>query len=460
VVCKTLLIVRRLGLICLISLSVHSARAGVTPQQPLPTGQIIEKLDIANDASQSYALYLPTNYSPEKVWPVIYFFDPGARGNVPLLRFRAAAEKYGYVLAGSNNSKNGPGVPLESIFRNFWEDSHRRIQIDDGRVFTAGFSGGARVASRLAIGLRGKIAGVIACSGGFPAQNGPSRDISFLFAATAGTEDFNNPEMQALNRTFESFQKPHMLATFEGGHDWAPEEVCTEVLEWIELQSMKQGRLRRSDSFIDDLCRRRLAYADGLLKTGDTYNAYLRYSSLAADFTGLKDMSAVEAKLLQMRNSKEVRAGTKLERDIEERQARGTQRFLQIKESLQNPDTKAQALTDLNFMISDLRKASNLNAAKSERIVSRRLLSLFFVQAFEDANAAIYQKKFADAVASYSLCVQLQPDNGRAFYNLARAYSLNGERKRAREALKSAIEKGFNDTAAIERLEKESAVDK
>jgi tetratricopeptide (TPR) repeat protein len=111
-------------------------------------------------------------------------------------------------------------------------------------------------------------------------------------------------------------------------------------------------------------------------------------------------------------------------------------------------------------MISDLRKASNLNVATSERIVGRRLLSLFFVQAFEDANAAIYQKKFADAVSSYSLCVQLQPENGRAYYNLARAYSLNGERKRAREALKSAIDKGFNDTAAIERLEKELAGDK
>jgi pimeloyl-ACP methyl ester carboxylesterase len=426
----------------------------------LPTGQIIEKLDIANDASQSYALYLPTNYSPEKVWPVIYFFDPGARGNVPLLRFRAAAEKYGYVLAGSNNSKNGPGVPLESIFRNLWEDSHRRIQIDDGRVFTAGFSGGARVASRIAIGLKEKVAGVIACSGGLPSQYVPSREMSFLFAATAGTEDFNNPEMVRLDRIFESLQKPHMLATFVGGHDWPPEAICLDVIEWLELESMKQGRLKRSDPFIDELYLRRLAHADKLLSEGDVYNAYLRYSAFAADFAGLKDVSAVESKLPQFRNSKEVRSGIKLDKEIEERQARMTQRFLQIRDSLRDADTKVQGMTDLKFMIADLRRTSNSNTASSERTVSRRLLSLFFVQAFEDANAAVYQKKFADAVASYSLCVQLQPENGRAYYNLARAYSLNRERKRAREALKSAIDKGFNDTAAIERLEKELEGDK
>src|SRR5438552_19004603 len=71
------------------------------------TGQVIPDINCAADASQSYALYLPTNYDTARAWPVIFAFDPGARGRVPVERYQAAAEKYGYIVAGSNNSRNG-----------------------------------------------------------------------------------------------------------------------------------------------------------------------------------------------------------------------------------------------------------------------------------------------------------------------------------------------------------------
>src|SRR5438105_4694906 len=61
----------------------------------LPKGTIIERVVCRMDASQSYALFLPTAYTPQKPWPIIYCFDPVARGRVPLERFKEAAEKYG-----------------------------------------------------------------------------------------------------------------------------------------------------------------------------------------------------------------------------------------------------------------------------------------------------------------------------------------------------------------------------
>src|SRR4051812_18831240 len=74
-------------------------------QQPaLAPGAIVERVVTGADATQSYALYLPSNYTPQKKWPVIFGFDPGARGKVPVALFRDAAEKYGYIVAASNNS--------------------------------------------------------------------------------------------------------------------------------------------------------------------------------------------------------------------------------------------------------------------------------------------------------------------------------------------------------------------
>ena len=93
-----------------VRLSFRAAISTATNEQE-PQGQIIEKVVCANNAAQSYALYLPSSYSPTGKWPILYAFDPGARGKIPLERFKEAAEKYGWIVVGSNNSRNGPPQP-------------------------------------------------------------------------------------------------------------------------------------------------------------------------------------------------------------------------------------------------------------------------------------------------------------------------------------------------------------
>lgn len=112
--------------------------------QEFPTGQIVEHVRCRADGSQSYALYLPSDYSPQRRWPILYGLDAGARGYLPVQRFRSAAEKYGYIVAGSNNSRNGPMTIVNAAIQAMFEDTRARFSIDDRRVYVSGFSGGAR----------------------------------------------------------------------------------------------------------------------------------------------------------------------------------------------------------------------------------------------------------------------------------------------------------------------------
>ena len=87
------------------------ALAALLPTGPsaaadFPRGQAVERVVVADTPSQSYALYLPSAYTPEKLWPVLFMLD--ARGNalVPLERFRAAAERFGWILVSSYNSRS------------------------------------------------------------------------------------------------------------------------------------------------------------------------------------------------------------------------------------------------------------------------------------------------------------------------------------------------------------------
>ena len=116
----------------------------------LPKGQVIGKVVCAADATQTYALYVPTSYLPGRKTPMLYCLDPGARGPVPVERFQAAAEKYGYLVAGSNNSRNGPFEQNYAAMDAMLRDTSQRYALDRQRIYLAGLSGGARVACQIA----------------------------------------------------------------------------------------------------------------------------------------------------------------------------------------------------------------------------------------------------------------------------------------------------------------------
>ncbi|HUP40875.1 MAG TPA: hypothetical protein VM115_12200 [Vicinamibacterales bacterium] len=197
----------------------------------LPAGQIIDRVICAADASQSYALFVPTDYTPSRPWPVIFAFDPGGRGRTPVERYRAADERYGYIVVGSNNSRNG-STQIPAILAAMTNDVASRFAIDRARVYLAGMSGGARIALGIALASK-SIAGVVASSAGYP-DSRVRRALPFPIFATAGTEDFNHLEMRRLVRELTT---PHRLAIFNGGHVWLSSDLALEAVQWMELQA-------------------------------------------------------------------------------------------------------------------------------------------------------------------------------------------------------------------------------
>src|SRR5262245_40627535 len=61
----------------------------------------------------SYCLYLPSGYSAQKTFPVIFIFDAHADGKLPVKKYHGLAEEFGFILVGSNNSRNG--IPYDSL---------------------------------------------------------------------------------------------------------------------------------------------------------------------------------------------------------------------------------------------------------------------------------------------------------------------------------------------------------
>lgn len=417
--------------------------------QELPRGQVIPKIVSQSDTQKSYALYLPSYYTPEKKFPVIYAFEPAARGAYPVERFKAAAEKFGYIIVASNNSRNGlAGTEIFPIVKNMLEDTSHRFSIDQTRVYLAGFSGGARVAISYAVSSKGLFTGVIACGAGFPQNLQPTKDLPFVIFGTVGDEDFNYPEMRLLDESLTKLNLPHRIVTFEGGHDWASSEYCIKAIEWLELQAMKTNRRTKDEAFIESIWKRDSEEAIKAETDGKFYTAFVIFNALTQDFKGLKDVSEIEKKSASLRENKSVKQALREEKDEIGKQTTLSNQLISYGAKISEADSldRPTLLQDLRSMASEVRKRAQAAEDTSDRRVARRSLRAAFAFYRETADHQLLpQKKFELATLYMKIVTEISPQNPYSFIHLARAYSITKQKRAAFEALQKAVELGFND---------------
>ena len=426
-----------------------SSRSFASQGDQLPRGQVIESVACKADPQQSYALYLPSGYTPEKKWPMLYAFDPGARGKLPVSLFKEAAEKFGFIVVGSNNSKNG--IQVGGVIQAVLEDTNSRFAIDPKRVYSTGFSGGARIAFALAGSNPGAVAGVIACSGGFPRTASPSPGLPFVVFATTGTEDFNFPEMQQLKRKLDDAGMQNRLAVFAGAHDWPPADLAMQAITWLEIQAMKKGTRTKDEALIDQLLAERLAVARGQESSGQNYAAYLEYQALAADFRGLRDVKDIVANSERLGAIKEIKLAIKNAKVEEDQQGELETKIQTLIAQLADTSRSVETMGELKRTLSELTRKSQESKDSSEQRVARRVLAAVFVQAYEEANNQYLQKNYAAVPPKLEIATLLKPKNPRLFYELALAHARAGNKSKAINALSRAIENGFTDVAQIEQ---------
>jgi predicted esterase len=464
------------GICCLVHTTTHVS-AKQTNDEPQP-GQLTERVICKDAPTQTYALYLPSGYTPTRKWPLVAAFDPAARGKAPVERFKDAAERYGYVVCGSNNSRNGPIQPSAEAAKAMLADVAARFSIDSKQVYLAGFSGGARAATTIAVWLSGQIAGVIGCGAGLAVGLEPKASLPFIFYGTVGTEDFNYPELKQLDRALQSAGIVHRVEVFEGGHDWAPSDVCVRAIEWLELQSMKSGHRARDDEFINRAFNSAQTRATELESSGRIYEAFLAYVAMTTDFSGLKDSGEAQKKSEALKDSKAVKQAVNRDRELESEQSRRVNELFGLRAKLMSsasdaPNASEQsaygsggadtgsrqlAFSDLRGKLADLKHKSEAKDASSERALARRIFNQYTIAEFENSMSLIQTKKYDLAAANLSVDSELMPDNPRLLYYLACAFSLKGDKRRAVDALNKAVQKGFSNVAELERNDQLDAI--
>lgn len=416
------------------------ALAGSVQGQAERFGQVLDAVTCEADSAQRYALYVPSNYTNQKKWPVIFCFDASARGRMPVERLQAAAEKYGYIVAGSLNSRNGPYAANVAAIQAMAKDVSVHFSIDSQRVYTAGVSGGARVA--VSVALSGLAKGVIACAAGFPVlPDGIPSKVSFVLFGTTGTEDFNYPEMMRLDGELEERKATHRIVVFEGGHQWASAELLTQAVEWLELQAMRAGTRTKDDALVQALLRDRLA----AVSAAPGLERWKAMKSVAADFNGLADTTEFERTAKELGNTREVKEAVKTERTLAVREENLLQEL---------GDASAASASRRKNLGEELRRKADAPTDTAERRMIRRVIASYGSMMRETLRGLFEAEDYDRAAGLLEMAAALQPDQARTWFDLARARALNGEKKSALEALERAVALGFHD---LDRLGNEPA---
>ena len=325
------------------------------------------------------------------------------------------------------------------------------VQIDDHRVYAAGFSGTVRSSCILALAVPGSIVGIIGAGAGFPPEKPPTAKTPFVFFGTVGNLDFNFDEMSELDETLEDLHIAHRIEEFAGPHDWMPADLALLAIQWVEIQGMKSGARPRDPQLVSALLADDLAKARSLEAAGDRRGAWHRYQAIAEEFAGLADVTGATAKAAELAAAKDVKAVQRLRRELRERDRQyveDSQRVLAAADPESGPVNMPRLFADLK--LSELRARAAKDPTSEQALAAKRLLNTLGAQvAFYLPQLYLERKNYRRAELAYAVAAELFPERPHVWYNLAAMQARNGGRKKALADLQHAIELGFDDSAAL-----------
>lgn len=395
----------------------------------------VQTIRCNNDTTHSYCLYVPSTYNNRKHWPLIFLFDPHGNGTLGVDKFKEVAERYGYILAGSNNSRNG-AEGIEEIISKLATDVFSKYPIDKQRIYAAGFSGGGRVALTMALVMK-NVKGVMIAGAGESQVDFSSLVHKFDIYATAGLGDFNYLEVTSMKQQLLGSGLRFLVSEFDGGHAWPPKYVINEAVQWFTLNAMRDKVLVADDEVVDKIVAEKRLQIDSLMKAnhliaaGQTVNNTIMFVKHLTSTTKLERLSK------RIRETPEYKAEQELR----------SQSFLvekEWKQGLLNSFT-SQDTSWWRKQVTALHQRINNSGEIYSRQMFMRVKGFLGIVAYTFTNDVIVRNELSQAERLIAIYQIIEPDNADALFFKAIMLDRQNKPFEALRCMKKAREMGFSD---------------
>jgi hypothetical protein len=373
-------------------------------------------------------------YSPEPSgWPVIIFLDPHANGHFPVSMYQNLATKYGFLLLGSNEIKNGmPGTEIVASFDKLFNTMKKDYHIDNNRIYLMGFSGGARLSLAFAEAYP-EISAVVACGAGIQAGvKAPEPTFSYL--GMAGNQDFNMIEVINTDRSLKRQGYERAMILFEGDHNWPPAEVAEEAFQWLDLVAMKNKSKPFDQAEINSIKTVYLTKINKLKDAGRIFESYELAERAMTVFSGLSDV-----------NDLKTLGGELNKNPLYKEQLSEMVKTMQTEMGLQNTYAQAFVQKDTAWWSNEIKKLQDDAVPVNEQLMQKRLLAYLGIMAYMISDRAVNEKDIKGAEKYLEIYRTLEPENPEHVYLEAKRRMAMNENSKALSYLQLAVILGFND---------------
>jgi hypothetical protein len=398
------------------------------------------ELSVNGNPSNAFSVYLPSSYDTAKKYALVIFFDAHGNGKLPMEKYKSLAEKWNYIFIGSNSSKNGMnGNETTRIGNELIAESKRILRVNENEIMLCGFSGGARVASNIAL-TNNAVKGVI-CNSAAPQQpvNGK------IFVGLAGLGDMNYLEM----KTFESNQpantSPHELLVFDGKHEWAPVQMMEDALLICSTYNINSRVFDRDAYQSDALEDALIAQADSIKKT----SCFLANNLLQTALRTEGKPSPGDTLILRRRRIESIAAAFKNNNCVKTDAAAW---IAAEKEEtvLQQELASAIMSQDTTWWKINSPKYFESKKEGADKFMHQRLRGYASLVCYSYANQAFKSNNLHAAEKLVAVYAIVDPENSEWAYMRASLYMKLGLNDYALSSLEKAVELGFKDRSRLQ----------
>ena len=409
-----------------------------------PTGIIIDSIEIKGSIEESFTLYLPKNYTPSYSSPIVFVFDPMGRGKTGIEPFIKVSETYNYIIICSNNIRNGPYESNLTQINRLFNTVLDEFNVNERRIYTSGFSGGSRLASKVAI-LSNQIQGVVACGAGFSSK----LDLiglkhSFSYSAIIGDEDMNYSEMIDTKNTLDKLKVENELFIYEINHKWPSQEQIKRAFDWLQLEAYRKNLIPNDSENTKAIYTDYSKFA-AIKNSTNQFLAIDEYKRIYKNFKRYYQLDSVKNNIESLKSTKILKKEQKIHDALLKEENLLTIKFK--KKFNTDFDKKTKNTKWWASEISKLQKKKD-NAAGLEKKMLKRIMNKIFALSIETVSLEGVVN-INQSILCYDICILTYPKHQYSYFKQIENYLKINDEDSALDYLEKLILNGYDDIDKI-----------
>jgi len=216
----------------------------------LKKGVIQDSVRVGELATESFALFVPSDYDAQTRWPLLMVFDMQGKTRRAMAMYQATAENHGFIMVGSNAVRDTLAISdnIERTTRMI-ATVQSILSVDARRMYTTGFKAGGKMAALVPVFIKA-VRGVVSLGASLPNSELLSIQNRYHYIGIVGEEDFNYTNMLDVRKTLNTLRYPNHLLVFNGGEQWPGPIWIDRAFRYLKFAEMATGVIPRDTAVI------------------------------------------------------------------------------------------------------------------------------------------------------------------------------------------------------------------